>query len=78
MSEEKDGGPAFPRPSVSLSNGGQEWGCDGLTARDWFAGQALAGLVQLVTAVKGPVAAEELASIAYGVADAILAERDKR
>ncbi len=32
-----DGGPAFPR--------GHESGSDGMTLRDWFAGQALAGIL---------------------------------
>lgn len=41
----KNGGPAFPRP-VSFSNeGGTHYGQTGMSRRDWFAGQALAGLL---------------------------------
>lgn len=40
-----DGGPAFPRPATFRPDG--DW-CDGpeygLSLRDWFAGQALAGM----------------------------------
>ena len=35
MSTINDGGPAFPRHAYD--------GHDGMTLRDWFAGQALAG-----------------------------------
>ena len=64
MSEQNDGGPAFPLPS----------GHPGMTLRDWFAGQALAGMLDFKTAET-----EEddwLARIAYGIADAMIAERD--
>lgn len=37
MTEPKDGGPAFPMASVPPQQG--------MTLRDWFAGQALAGLL---------------------------------
>lgn len=47
MSDMKDGGPAFPRTKVEtvpmfgqVVKGMSE---DGMSLRDWFAGQALAG-----------------------------------
>ena len=43
-----DGGPAFPVPSVSWKEKGEDCvaiGTRGMTLRDWFAGQALAGVV---------------------------------
>ena len=40
MSKIEDGGPAFPVPDE-----GQGWGAAGMTLRDWFAGQALVGLL---------------------------------
>jgi hypothetical protein len=40
MSEINDGGPAFPQAEVD-----QSWPqAPGMSLRDWFAGQALAGL----------------------------------
>lgn len=48
MSEINDGGPAFPRPysETNPARGEPEYepGQSGMTLRDWFAGQALAGL----------------------------------
>ena len=39
MANENDGGPAFP---LQANDGGQEIWWNGMTLRDWFAGQALA------------------------------------
>ncbi len=60
----KDGGAAFP------------WGASirgGMTLRDWFAGQALAGLL-----AAGPhdCTTAEIASDAYRHADSMLADYD--
>jgi hypothetical protein len=63
----KTGGPAFP---ISLPGCGDN-GASGMTLRDWFAGQALAGL-QL--RVQG---AENAADWAYLIADAMLKRRSK-
>lgn len=38
----QDGGPAFP---TTDDNDPREYGTCGMTLRDWFAGQALAGLL---------------------------------
>lgn len=45
----------------------------GLTVRDWFAGQAMAAMIQTVQWRGSPW--DELASAAYSVADALLVER---
>jgi hypothetical protein len=67
VSEEKDdGGPAFP---VDRAN----WGMDrlpGMSLRDFFAGQALVGL--LANPEDGSIVKQ-----AYLFADAMLAERNK-
>lgn len=78
-----DGGQAFPhfyvwdrerREQISVDNG--------MTLRDWFAGRALAGMLSDPT-VGNPddredsVVDAELASCAYAMADAMLAERSK-
>jgi hypothetical protein len=61
----KDGGPAFPREYTHK-------GHSGMSLRDWFAGQALAGLC-----ANGEVAsADVFAMAAYKMADAMLAARE--
>lgn len=78
MSAEKDGGPAFPQlqqyrdPIGGAIHTASE---GGMTLRDWFAGQALAGNCGYPTNEGTVVAA--LVSEAYAIADAMLAERDK-
>lgn len=71
MSAHDDGGPAFPRLSDTRSG---EF--PGMTLRDWFAGQALVGMMAYRSA-GGPVIAALHASAAYEIADAMLAERAK-
>lgn len=79
-----DGGPAFPRAKWN-SNGvvsggvyGYDSGADGMSLRDYFAGQALALYV-----AEGEneehrwSAVERLAKWSYKLADAMLAERVK-
>lgn len=65
---DEDGGPAFP---ITVQNGNTGFiTYKGLTVRDWFAGQALAGLLAN-TNISCPYsqAAEE----AYRAADAMIA-----
>ena len=66
--------PAFPHPS-----GAQ--GCDGMTLRDWFAGQALGRMTgndETVARASWDAEPERyIAKWAYRVADAMLAERMK-
>jgi hypothetical protein len=70
MSAPKDGGPAFPTEWILI--GMPDESRLGMSLRDWFAGQALAGLVAQPT--MGRVI--DTASIAYRVADAMLAARE--
>jgi|LakMenEpi03Aug12_release.lakeMendotaPanAssembly.Ray.scaffolds.fasta_scaffold08163_13 hypothetical protein len=65
-----DGGPAFP--SVGEGFGNPSYSAPGMTLRDWFAGQALAGALADPTCDLSPI---ELAKIAYKEADAMLAAR---
>lgn len=65
-----DNPPAFPRPSTA--NGTRQ---DGMSLRDWFAGQALAGFSSRETFDPGQAKPEQRARLAYIEADAMLAER---
>jgi hypothetical protein len=68
-----DGGQAFPRANGPEASDG--YGYEGMSLRDWFAGQVLAGFAHRAFGVgdTGPYHA----SMAYAWADAMLAERKK-
>ena len=88
MSEKKnDGGPAFPLVETHPVMGQRIWS-QGLTLRDWFAGQALAGMLanpqHWVDEEKGGTGifsdnpgdeADEAAKSAFWFADAMIAQR---
>ena len=62
----KDGGPAF-------AHGNPEQGGDpGMSLRDYFAGQALAGILAC-----GPAAPMDAAAFAYRYANTMIKEREK-
>lgn len=63
--------PAFPQNDWSFAGGD---GREGMTLRDWFAGQALAG-IQTLECIGWTH--KELAQHCYSLADAMLAERSK-
>jgi hypothetical protein len=67
--KKKDGGPAFYAPGYG--EGGTA--AMGMSLRDYFAGQALAGLM----ATNHDYFDKELALHCYDVADAMLAERER-
>lgn len=85
----KDGGPAFPYPANQY---GAHDRCDGMSLRDWFAGQALPGLLNAAGPNLTPDGCEGIpadkvtqddfcrhfAKLSYRYADAMLAERDKK
>jgi hypothetical protein len=62
-----DGGPAFPDDRFQA----------GMSLRDWFAGQALAGALQNYTTSKFGCTEKEVAVGAYRYANAMLAARLK-
>lgn len=72
----KDGGPAFPSEGEGF--GDARYHTPGMSLRDYFAGQALAGVITLFPPDEiGSWRDRQNARIAYGIADAMLAERDK-
>lgn len=72
MTKINDGGPAFPHERGTYSTGLAKAPATGMTIRDYFAGQALAGLLA-DSNVTGRT--DLVAQIAYSIADAMLAER---
>ena len=70
---------------MAKDNGGQAFPCGsgdlrdpcGMTLRDWFAGQALAGIHARDYFDPGLASPEQRARICYLDADALLAERNK-
>ncbi|WP_374633964.1 hypothetical protein [Ferrovibrio sp.] len=78
MTKINDGGPAFPVippcDESGISESGYPYPAQGMSLRDWFAGQALVGLIaQTMKADR----AEEFARQAYVSADAMLEARKK-
>lgn len=83
MSYNGDGGPAFPDPMrgapSSVVNQYPDIQPTGLTIRDWFAGQALAGILATNTLGHEHLDCPEdwLASACYLISDAMIAERSR-
>ena len=73
MDDKDNGGPAFPQHMFTpYSGGGGVWTTKGgMTLRDWFAGQALAGMLARGTTNDDA----EVAVEAYSLADAMLEAR---
>ena len=76
MSTINDGGPAFPCESYGHRNGKETTvPAQGMTLRDYFAGQVLVGALADPTCQPSPI---ELAKMAYRGADAMLAAREAK
>lgn len=77
MSRPNDGGYAFPQ-ALGIDNAFN--GCEGMSLRDYFAAQALAGMLAsppVIDRSSPNVNHPGWAENAYKFADAMLAERDK-
>ena len=96
MSKENDGGPAFPRTGFRTEYGPEPFDAkpqDGMTLRDWLAGQAMPALMMNANAVFVAAAKADspealrlaklaysetaIAAGAYALADAMLEARNK-
>lgn len=82
MTKKPDGGPAFPR---SPAAGAAAQGQIGMTLRQWYAGQALVGLLlsdELARAQVNPggryTSPTEFAEAAVRLADAMIAEESNQ
>lgn len=76
MAEDKTGGPAFPIPyGFSVEQG--MISCDvGMTLRDWFAGQAMQGVLSSLAPGEW-MSYGDASEHAYRFADAMIRERNK-
>jgi hypothetical protein len=74
-----DGGPAFPILPVGTGDprDGMTRGSDGMSLRDYFAGQALVGILTCFAGSSKLLPSENIAKRAWENADAMLAEREK-
>jgi hypothetical protein len=73
-----DGGPAFPETKYGGNSDRHPVDeVPGMTLRDWFAGQALAGMLRDTTNDITLSRTQSFAITAYEVADAMIAERSK-
>ncbi len=77
MSAPTDGGPAFPMPDTVYPSGQVQTGCYGMSLRDWFAGQAVSGILASNSCQDNITSSEQEVAYAYKIADAMLAERAK-
>lgn len=76
----KDGGPAFPTVVHGMTAFSGQPTIDtyeGMTLRDWFAGQALCGMLSAGIPVTINGAKMHHEETAYAIADAMLAQRSK-
>lgn len=80
MSAQNDGGPAFPCQSFEYDAGIRVPVFEhGMTLRDWFAGQALAGIAGMAMCVRSDDWPDDRCSAyAYELADAMLAAREAK
>ena len=76
MSNKPNGGFAFPANAFTMPNGDFDWGRDGMTLRDYFAGQALSHF-KCDPWSDNPLYWENVARSAYVCADAMLVAREK-
>lgn len=79
MPEINDGGPAFPTPAMERAYDPRRYSAPavGMSLRDWFAGKALEFACVEKGPQLGPDRLAEAATLAYEIADAMLAHRQK-
>ena len=75
MNTPQDGGPAFPVQDEVYGNGERQYGSNGMSLRDWFAGMALQGLL---ANYEVKIECGTFAKVAYRHADQMLAARERK
>lgn len=78
----KDGGPAFPSQMMDRNGIPYAQGVFGMSLRDYFAGQALVGVMAQGSGLRregngtATILSDEIARASYRLADAMLAARE--
>lgn len=77
MSDKPENPPAFPRPNLANNSHEPQ---DGMTLRDYFAGQVLPYAAEIAKEAKGPAGEffGDSARLAYVIADAMLEAREEK
>jgi hypothetical protein len=79
MSQIDDGGPAFPVPDTYHPNGQVQYGSNGMSLRDWFAGQAsnndILGHKSIIEQSNGFTLTPTVEECKYAYADAMIKAR---
>ena len=65
--------PAFPKQGHVFPNGEVDWGNDGMSLRDYFAGQVLAGIY--ARSISAQLSERDIALLAYAQADEMIRQR---
>jgi hypothetical protein len=73
----ENGGAAFTGFNSTRKNAKCSCVDSGMTLRDWFAGQALAGMSERIKQNGSDLDVSDVAFCAYFIADAMLDEREK-
>lgn len=76
MEEIDDGGPAFPRTTWNPEFGKPVE--NGMSLRDWFAGQVVIGICCNEKDMHFNKVGECIAKLAYKISDAMIEERNKK
>ena len=76
MSKQKDGGPIYPIFEARHANADYDITHIGMSLRDYFAAQALQGMISADH--KSERSMSEMVTLAYKIADAMIAEREKQ
>jgi len=83
MNKVNDGGPAFPSAAMPTATDERNEQRDGMTLRDWFAGQALAGvlansdLTKFLCSLDPSNGHDKIAAHSIAFADAMIDERER-
>jgi hypothetical protein len=80
MTTKNDGGPAFPlnmEPCRAQHYDAQGYQVHGMSLRQWYAGQAMSGLVAARLSNGGEVWWKDITAEAFEIADAMIAESER-
>ena len=80
MSKQKDGGSVLPTIDSDMNTAGERYffPSGGMSLRDYFAGQALMGLIADPSVILNDYIIPAHAKTVYKIADAMIAEREKQ